>query len=64
MKKEIVKIIDKLVDNAIRQYGVEDKKTITIAQNAENLKKKIFKQFSENLLTNTKKYSIIIIEKR
>ena len=40
MKKEIVKIIDKLVDNAIRQYGVEDKKTITIAQNAENLKEK------------------------
>ena len=40
MKKEIVKIIDKLVDNAIRQYGVENKKTITIAQNAENLKEK------------------------
>lgn len=40
MKKEIVKIIDKLVDNAIRQYGVEDKKTIIIAQNAENLKEK------------------------
>ena len=40
MKKEIVKIIDKLVDNAIRQYGVENKKTITIAQHAENLKEK------------------------
>ena len=40
MKKEIVKIIDKLVDNAIRQYGVENKKTIIIAQNAENLKEK------------------------
>ena len=40
MKKEIVKIIDKLVDNAIKQYGMEDKKTITIAQNAENLKEK------------------------
>lgn len=40
MKKEIVKIIDKLVDNAIRQYGMEDKKTITIVQNAENLKEK------------------------
>ena len=40
MKKEIVKIIDKLVDNAIRQYGVENKKTIIIAPNAENLKEK------------------------
>lgn len=40
MKKEVVKIIDKLVDNAIRQYGMEDKKTITIVQNAENLKEK------------------------
>ena len=40
MKKEIIEIIDKLVDNAIRQYGVEDEKTITIAQNAENLKEK------------------------
>ena len=37
MKKEIIEIIDKLVDNAIKQYGVEDKKTIAIAQNAENL---------------------------
>lgn len=40
MKKEIIEIIDKLVDNAIKQYGVEDKKTIAIAQNAENLKEK------------------------
>ena len=40
MKNEIVKIIDKLVDDAIRLYGVEDKQTITIAQNAENLKEK------------------------
>ena len=40
MKKEIVKIIDKLVDNAIKQYGMKNKKTITIAQNAENLKEK------------------------
>ena len=40
MKKEIIEIIDKLVDNAIRQYGVENEKTIAIAQNAENLKEK------------------------
>lgn len=39
-KKEICKIIDKLVDNAIRKYGLEDKKTVTIAQNAENIKEK------------------------
>ena len=39
-KKEICKIIDKLVDNAIRRYGLEDEKTITIAQNAENIKEK------------------------
>lgn len=46
MKKEINKIIDKLVDNAIRKYGLENKKTIVIAENAENLKEKI----SENLV--------------
>ena len=40
MKKEIIEIIDKLVDNAIKQYGVEDKKTVTIVQNAENIKEK------------------------
>ena len=39
-KKEICKIIDKLVDNAIRKYGLEDEKTVTIAQNAENIKEK------------------------
>ena len=39
-KKEICKIIDKLVDNAIHKYGLEDKKTVTIAQNAENIKEK------------------------
>ena len=27
-KKEICKIIDKLVDNAIRKYGLEDEKTV------------------------------------
>lgn len=39
-KKEICKIIYKLVDNAIRKYGLEDEKTVTIAQNAENIKEK------------------------
>ena len=39
-KREICKIIDGLVDNAIRKYGLEDKKTVTIAQNAENIKEK------------------------
>ena len=39
-KKEICKIIDRLVDNAIRKYGLEDEKTVTIAQNAENIKEK------------------------
>lgn len=34
-------IIDKIVENAIKKYGFEDKKTITIAENAENLKEKI-----------------------
>ena len=40
MKKEIIEIIDKLVDNAIKQYGIENEKTIAIVQNAENLKEK------------------------
>ena len=39
-KKEICEIIDKLVDNAIRKYGLEDEKTVTIAQNAEDIKEK------------------------
>ena len=39
-KREICKIIDGLVDNAIRKYGLENEKTITIAQNAENIKEK------------------------
>ena len=34
-------IIDRIVDNAIKKYGFEDPKTITIAENAENLKEKI-----------------------
>ena len=46
MKKEINKIIDKLVDNAIRKYGLENKKTIVIAENAEKLKEK----YSKNLI--------------
>ena len=40
MKKEIVEIINKLVDTAIKKYGKEDKNTIAIAKNAENLKQK------------------------
>ena len=40
IKREICKIIDGLVDNAIRKYGLEDEKTVTIAQNAENIKEK------------------------
>lgn len=39
-KKEICKIIDKLVDNTIRKYGLEDEKTVIIVQNAENIKEK------------------------
>lgn len=39
-------LIDKIVECAIKKYGFEDKKTITIAENAENLKEKI----SENLV--------------
>ncbi len=38
--KEIINIIDKLVDNAIKKYGFENQKTITIAENAERLKEK------------------------
>lgn len=40
MKTEIKTIIDRLIDNAIRKYGVENEKTITIVENAENLKEK------------------------
>ena len=40
MKKEICKIIDKLVENAITKYGFENDKTVTIAENAENIKEK------------------------
>lgn len=46
MKTEINKIIDKLVDNAIKKYGMENKKTIQIVENAENLKEK----YEQNLL--------------
>lgn len=42
--KEIVNIIDKLVDNAVKKYGAENKKTITITENAEKLKQ----QYTEN----------------
>lgn len=36
----MVEIIDRLVDNAIRQYGLEDSKTLTVVENAENIKEK------------------------
>lgn len=39
-------LIDKIVETAIKKYGFEDPKTITIAENAENIKEKI----SENLI--------------
>ena len=45
-KKEICKLIDRLVDNAIHKYGMEDKKTIIISENAENIKEK----FLDNLI--------------
>ena len=45
-KKEICKIIDKLVENAISKYGFEDNKTVIIAENAENIKEK----FLDNLI--------------
>jgi hypothetical protein len=35
------KLIDKIVETAIKKYGFEDPKTVTIAENAENLKEKI-----------------------
>lgn len=34
-------LIDKIVETAIKKYGFEDPKTVTIAENAENLKEKI-----------------------
>ena len=46
MRNEIKTIIDKLVENAIRQNGVENKKTIQIVTNAENLKEK----YEQNLV--------------
>lgn len=33
-------IINKLVENAIKQYGTENQKTKQIVENAENLKNK------------------------
>lgn len=44
--KEIINIIDKLVDNAIKKYGLESQKTIDIVTNAENLKQK----YEQNLV--------------
>lgn len=44
--KEIITIIDKLVDNAINKYGLESKKTVQIVENAENLKVK----YEQNLI--------------
>lgn len=40
MRKETINIINKIIDNAIKQCGLEDKKTITIVENAERLKEK------------------------
>lgn len=40
MKKEIINIIDKLVENAMAKYGLENEKTLQIAKNAEELKEK------------------------
>lgn len=39
-------IIDKIVSNAIIKFGLEDKKTVIIAENAEKLKEK----YAENLV--------------
>lgn len=44
--KEIITIIDKLVDNAINKYGLENKKTVQIVENAKNLKVK----YEQNLI--------------
>lgn len=44
--KEITVIIDKLVDNAIKKYGLESKKTIQIVKNAEKMKAK----YEQNLI--------------
>lgn len=44
--KEIVDIIDKLVENAICKYGLEDKRTVNIIANAEKMKEK----YNENLI--------------
>lgn len=46
MKKEILNIIDKLIDNAIKENGLEDKKTIQIVENAEKMKEK----YEQNLI--------------
>lgn len=46
MKKEILNIIDKLIDNAIKENGLEDKKTIQIVENAEKIKEK----YEQNLI--------------
>lgn len=36
----MIKIIDKLIENALKQYGLENPKTKQIIENAENLKEK------------------------
>lgn len=40
----MVEIIDKLVDNAIKKYGLENGKTLVVVENAEKIK--------ENYLNN------------
>lgn len=44
--KDIIKIIDQLINKTIQKYGMENKKTIQIISNAENLKEK----YNQNLV--------------
>lgn len=43
-KQDIIKIIDNVVVDAIREYGFEAKKTLIIAENAEKIKAKILEK--------------------
>lgn len=44
--KDIIKVIDQLINKTIQKYGMEHKKTIQVITNAENLKEK----YNQNLV--------------
>jgi len=41
IKQDIIKVLDTLLDDTIRQYGFEAKRTLVVAEKVEKLKQQI-----------------------